>query len=424
MILVTMKQVITYSCTLLLAVAFVLGAVTALSPALLASELDDTSYDDGADVQAVNHNTSRSNVRGAADDTNVCDGVTCSDGSCAPTSDECPASATISPDIYAHDEDREHRSGNEVDIVGMGDERVGDDVEVRQYDSRATADHDADGSPDVRDLGADNDTVLDRTQNHNASRSNQTGRGVGSDEGDIQAGGDGIQPMQDYNSTRSNRRKNTFFDPIDALDEDDDGDGVPTIVFDRIRDIRSSAPDVRCGSVAAAPDADDLWCWGHGVRAAATGDANEDGTVATSTRVLQYLSVRGDDVRGWTESERAEFARYRELTHTEDTPEAVTARITNLLLDNERIQALEIDDVEARVAYRAQFRLFGLIPFEREIEARGTSVADVTIDWPWYRFLARTTDAETIQDLFGTLSTVAGGGGGKATFQDFTISTE
>lgn len=41
-----------------------------------------------------------------SEDTNVCDGVTCPDGSCVPTQAECGVEATISPDIYA-DHDRE-----------------------------------------------------------------------------------------------------------------------------------------------------------------------------------------------------------------------------------------------------------------------------------------------------------------------------
>lgn len=36
---------------------------------------------------------------------NICDGVTCPDGSCAATADECGVVEAISADIYAHGDD-------------------------------------------------------------------------------------------------------------------------------------------------------------------------------------------------------------------------------------------------------------------------------------------------------------------------------
>ena len=288
----------------------------------------------------------RSQGAAADSDTNVCDGVTCSDGNCAATPEQCGA------------------------------------------------------------VGA----------NYNNSRSNRA------NIGDLDGDGVGdVQRTQDYNSSRSNK-------PTRSANNGGDTDGVPTVPADRVRELRANVPELRCGNAQRVRnEGGELYCWGQGVRAAAVGEESDDGTVATSTRVLQYVSVRGDEVRRWSEDERVALARYREQVQDDGSPEMVTASITSLLLDNDRIKTLEVDEVEARVGYRAQLRLFGFIPMEREVIARGTDAEDVTIDYPWYSFLASKPDTDHIRGVFSSLvasiGSGRGGGAGKATFQDVTIAS-
>lgn len=59
---------------------------------------------------------------------NICDGVTCPDGSCAATADECGAVETISPDIYAHndyDHDHSKHGDNSPDFLDTDDDGDG-----------------------------------------------------------------------------------------------------------------------------------------------------------------------------------------------------------------------------------------------------------------------------------------------------------
>ena len=225
---------------------------------------------------------------------------------------------------------------------------------------------------------------------------------------------DDIVFAQDYNSTRSNKRENEFFDPDD--DAEDDESGVATVSAERLATIVNDPPTVRCGAVSARDGGGQLYCWGGGVRAAAIGEGDEDGNLATSTRVLRHLSVSGDEVRSWNEQERAEFARYRELVQERNAPEVLLAEVTGLVLENERVRELEVDEQETRMTYRAQLRLFGLIPMEREVTARATEVDAMEIDYPWYSFLARKPDTAAIESLFSALSSTIrthGGGAGK-----------
>ncbi len=462
-----------------------------------------------------------------SEDTNVCDGVTCADGSCAPTQAECGVEATISPDIYA-DHDREvertraesleaeraelHRDAEEttaidsvcngflcpdgacvsdevwcgvdfdfsssdpaaaVDSVCNGylcndgtcvsdavwcdmdltnvpgaavscsertpvrcgdgscgaspgvcrslpdvewpDQREVDDPSVSEDFSFPDTDDDGDGVP-TRLEAAESDSYFEGDQQRtNAQQTRQ-------DEADIDiVDPDDIITAQDYNSTRSNKRENEFFNPDD--DAEDDESGVATVSAERLAAIVNDPPNVRCGAMVARADEEGkLYCWGGGVRAAATGEENEDGSLATSTRVLRHLSVRGDEVRAWSDQERAEFARFRELTQERNTPETLLADVTSLIIENDRVRELEVDETEARMTYRAQLRLFGFIPMEREVTARAAEVDAVAIDYPWYSFLARKPDTPAIENVFSSLSTTIaarGGGAGKVSLSDF-----
>ena len=440
-----------------------------------------------------------------SDDVNVCDGVTCPDGSCAATRAECGVETTISPDIYAHDDvtaidsvcsmhlcpdgtcvsdavwcgvDFDFSSSDpaaaidsvcngylcndgtcvsdavwcDIDLttlpgavascserapvrcgdgscgaspevcrslpdVERPDQRVAQDA-VEARPARCPADASmrcADGScvasldlcpradrePDYLDTDDDSDSVPTRAGSHNSSRSNETeGRGVGSDDDDVidEDDDDVIEPAQDYNSTRSNKRENSFFDPDD--DAEDDESGVATVSAERLATIVNDPPTVRCGAVTARTDGGgQLWCWGSGVRAAAVGDEDEDGSLVPDTRALQRLSVRGNEVRAWSEQERAEFEQYRATVQERSTPETALADITRAVLENDRIHALEVTEDEMQVEYEATLRLFGLFPLSRTVEARTDASGEIHIDYPWYSLLSTTPDSQTIRTL-------------------------
>ncbi len=362
----------------------------------------------------------------------ICDGVTCPDGSCAATRDECTAVTApaddsrvapdpiAAPDMSTGDDDAEARpTTDRPDYLDPDDD--GDGIPTRE-DSIVTPiaapvpirDEVPERTPETPPRPVDEVGTLPvesavSAQDYNSSRSNKRGGEVGddivlddADESDV------IRPAKNYNSSRSNRRKNTFFDPTDDAAEEAEDDDANVITVRQGTVIRASemARDMRCGSIAAGrDDGGSLWCWGSGARAVAVGEANEDGSLATSTRVLQNLSVRGNEVRSWSEQERAEFRRFQALTQDSVTPETTAARIVDKTLEDTRIETLEIDGPTVHLRYRATLRLFGFIPLERTIDATLADTGEPSITYPWYAFLATKPDRPTInQTLLDTMA--------------------
>lgn len=112
---------------------------------------------------------------------------------------------------------------------------------------------------------------------------------------------------------------------------------------------------------------------------------------------LRRVEVRGADVRAWSEEEREVFAEVRSTLAT-GTPEHAGARVAQAVLDDERIESVEIDDDQSRMEYRAQLRWFGFIPSERVVTATTNENGEVTVDYPWYSFLATKPNTETIRN--------------------------
>ncbi|MGM0633797.1 MAG: hypothetical protein ACQETO_11585 [Pseudomonadota bacterium] len=148
---------------------------------------------DGAGDRA-NYNNSRSNKSTVAGpDTNVCDGVTCSDGSCAATPAECGVVGQARS-AASYNNSRSNRST----VRGPGDsdgDGLDDGNERANYNNSRSnkskvrgpgdSDSDADGLDDRMD------TVRARSNSHNSSRSNRT-EGVAQDFNDADSDGDGL----------------------------------------------------------------------------------------------------------------------------------------------------------------------------------------------------------------------------------------
>lgn len=211
--------------------------------------------------------------------------------------------------------------------------------------------------------------------------------------------GDRIDTAQDYNSTRSNRRKNSFFNPDDVIDVDDDGDGIITVLEEHSLDIRREGPFWRCSVEEDTDSEGEVYCWGQGVRAVAIGEENNDGSVDTDTRVLKYLQVRANEVRSWSAEEKSALRAYSESEQGKNTPEGAAAVITEKVLDNEKIREMEVSDEGVRMRYRAEMKLFGLFSITREVDASVLESGKVDIDLPWYGFLSRKPDNSNIKEV-------------------------
>lgn len=305
-----------------------------------------------------------------APDTNVCDGVTCPDGSCAATATECTV-ANVAPDYRDADSDgygdataRPIREGGQTVDAGTVPEQT-----------RVPTDTDGDGMPDVRDLDSNGDGIGDETeraQTHNSSRSNRT---------------EGVALDSDFN------------------DPDDDGDSLPTnvargsadkaspLLFDTLRNRPESEGD-EVDTDSDMPQArpfikfDDI-----------KGEVQED--TETGERRLSRVAVVARDLRNWTAEDRTAFTRLRDEIES-NTPEAASLRVTEQLLADDRIEAIEATETDATVEYRATMRVLGFIPLERTVTARAQANGTVEIDYPWYRFLSTTPDNERINSLLLT----------------------
>ena len=260
---------------------------------------------------------------------------------------------------------------------------------------------------DVADLRRDNATDVEATPESARPTSARDGSEaeesaqIGEDEGDIiiEDDDDSIEPAQDYNSTRSNRRKNSFFNPEDGVDSDDDGDGIITVHERNILEVRQGGPSWRCSVEAATDSEGEVYCWGQGVRAVATGDEDSDGAVNTGTRVLNYLQVRANDVRSWSAEDKEALRSFRESEGGKNTPERAAAVITEKVLDNEKIEEMEVSEKGVRMRYRAEMKLFGLFSITREVDASISENGDVDIDLPWYSFISRKPDNSNIREV-------------------------
>lgn len=285
--------------------------------------------------------------------------IRCGDGSCSSEVDRCLA---IESQI---------REGGRTIDAGNAPEQ-----------NRAPVDTDADGMPDVRDEDSDGDGL-----------------------------DDGTERAQDYNSTRSNK-------PSRAVFSDTDADGRPEVslrggalvaVNNNDEEVAVAADgQVKCWGQAEDEDGK-VYAWGRGICVA--GVASENASETAQAR-LSALQVRGDDVRAWSEEQQAQWREYRESRATSSAEERMIERMVEKTQANERIREITADDDGIEIQYQAEIRLFGFLPFNRTVEARSTAEGEVSVDYPWYRFLSTVPEDSMIRNTLQDLQSVGIGGGG------------
>ena len=342
----------------------------------------------------------RSQGAAADSDTNVCDGVTCSDGNCAATPEECGA--------------------------------VGANYNNSRSNRANIGDLDGDGVGDVQ-----------RTQDYNSSRSNKPTRSItvspdcdDSDDSCVSPD-DFIVKAQDYNSTRSNRRKNSVGQLECRATTCPDGSCAATEEQCEVPATERTASDNEIevyawswgrNTAASRGGEGHVYSWGQGVSVAlaavshntsrsnvrGAAETEADDATATSTRVLRALEINGQHLREWNDEQRENLRRFQEEAAEPGSPEFIAARISSLVLANDRIEDLVVSEVETSMYYRDRLRLFGFIPVERDTFVRGSDVDDIEIDYPWYSFLASKPERENIRTVFSSLSQELSAGGGGA----------
>lgn len=327
---------------------------------------------------AANYNNTRSNRSAIAPPTNLCDGVTCPDGSCAATVDECATEAARAP-------------GAPVCPDGGGD---CDDTDPAVRPDQATCglDEDCDGMVDEEPVLMEN---VERVENQNASQSNRT-EPVAVDAYDTDDDGDGLddgtERAQNHNSSRSNRTS-----PVavpDEVDSDDDEDGLPTVrsatADDKASPLLYTSLRASTGNIDGVPLVFDRLETSTQSEVAIDPNTNEPR--------LTRVAVSAADMRSWNEDDRVAF-EVVVAEAPEGTPEQASLKIIEQVLNDERIESLEVSEAGAQAQYRASLRLFGFIPIEREVRASIDDQGSVEIDYPWYSFLATKPASDTIQSL-------------------------
>jgi hypothetical protein len=295
-------------------------------------------------------------------------------------------------------------------------------------------DGDREVTPGVCNDGADAESAAAPAQNYNSSRSNKPSS-IQDDGGDINDEEDPIPPAQDYNAARSNK-PTTEQDDGGDIDEDED----PIAPAQDYNASRSNRP------TSVRDDSDDqttpyLWQSFRPVGGVEPEDADSDddglsdgeessapgaargfvkfndikGEVQvdeeTGAPRLSRVAVAARDLRNWTAEDRTAFTAFRQAVAS-NTPEAASLRITQHMLDDDRIEEIEANETESHVRYRANLRLFGFIPVEREVEATAQAGGEVEVDYPWYSFLASKPDTAAIKNIFSLVSETLSGSEG------------
>jgi hypothetical protein len=252
--------------------------------------------------------------------------------------------------------------------------------------------------------GADSESAAAPAQDYNSSRSNRP-TSVRDGGGDINDEEDPIAPAQNYNSSRSNK-------PTSVRGNSDD-QTTPYLwqSFRPTNDVEPEDPDsdddgLSDGEESSAPGA----ARGGFIK---FGDIKGEVRVdeETGTPRLSQVAVAARDLRNWTEEDRAAFTAFRQAVAS-NTPEAASLRITQHMLDDDRIEEIEANETESHVRYRANLRLFGFIPVEREVEATAQAGGEVEVDYPWYSFLASKPDTAAIKNIFSLVSETLSGSEG------------
>jgi len=269
------------------------------------------------------------------------------------------------------------------------------------YDLEAQTNTDCDDAdercePTARDATADKATPIREGGQTIDPGTIPKNTGAGSRDADS----DGTERAQNHNSTRSNRTSAVA--APDFNDPDDDNDGLPTARGDidkaspkLFEVMRASLDADGSGDVDADGRGDVTTRDGGFIKFGdIKGEVREDAD--TGERRLSSIALAASDLRNWTKEDREAFTRLRE-TVASKTPEAASLKITELVLADDQIEELEVSENEARVRYRANMKLFGLIPIEREVEAWTKADGSVEIDYPWYHFLSSTPDTAIIK---------------------------
>lgn len=217
-------------------------------------------------------------------------------------------------------------------------------------------------------------------------------------------------------------------DPIiDALDVDDDNDGIPAQgvssstsieatastqsstrdaeydnednnqdenVSPRAQSHNSSRSNRTEGIAVDDADADSsIYCWGRGACVVSQENNIDD----ESSR--GQLRINAREVRSWSEAEASTFDGEINDEEVSSPRRAIMQYAIMQSQQDDRIQEMRINEGTLEMDYQARIRLFGFIPLKKNITGRIDAQGDTSITYPWYRFISGAPDTMRIRGL-------------------------
>ena len=189
-------------------------------------------------------------------------------------------------------------------------------------------------------------------------------------------------PGQDYNSSRSDKPR------TENVDADSDGDGIEDGEEDSVE--------------LEASGNGEMNSWGKGLNVSIENREENQGS-ETALRNLKQVQVKAEDVRGWSEAEKEQLRQQIREEDDENNPERRVARITEMVMNNNRLGDIESNEEKTEIKYQARMKLFGFIPVEREIQATMNNEGKVEMNYPWYSFFSTRPDDDEITNTLSEL---------------------
>lgn len=344
------------------------------------------------------------------------DAYKCWNGSCVSSIDECP-----SPNVTPTREIQE--TARTAETTENNDRPVSDSDQIPDY---LDTDDDGDGilttfeSPDsnsandaernrvVSPESVNNDSANERGSYNNSRSNRTTATDLDSDNdiiGDLDEDDLNPPPAQDYNSTRSNRRKNSF----------DDGPDLDLI--DRVRiDAREgrlivNRPESATTREEAGRIDSDLYCWGRAEDGqgreyqfgrglcVATERASEESAVEQVSERVSALQIRAQEIRQWSAEERQAWREYRANSEPENRFERFAERAIDFIEADSAIEQLTAEEDGVFLDYRAEFRVLGIFPVRRSIRASTDFEGNIEKRLPWFRFFSTQPNRTSINTI-------------------------
>lgn len=147
-------------------------------------------------------------------------------------------------------------------------------------------------------------------------------------------------------------------------------------------------------------------------------DCDDDDREITPRDVSFGLEVDARTVRGWDPDKKEEIQSRANRTGEINTAHDFGIWMASQVLEHEDIESIRTDGESIEVTYETTLYVLGFIPVKKNVIARTSVDGAVEVDYPWYGFLSRKKDSESVAALMGNASlrqqTVARAGGFKA----------